>query len=80
METSRREDISQIFYGVNGELAFVGMGIETMLSEMVEDFVDMLPVLGGRVRIDQYVIEVNSDILVKQVMEDIIHEPLKSSR
>ena len=51
-----------------------------MLSEMAKDFMDMLPVLGGRVGIDQDVIEVNGDILVKQVMEDIIHEPLKSSR
>ena len=52
VETSRREDISQIFYGVNGELALVGADIETVLSETVEDFVDMLPVLGGRVGID----------------------------
>ena len=51
-ETSQREDISQIFYGVNGELAFVGAGIETVLSEMAEDFADMLPVLGRQVRID----------------------------
>ena len=47
METSWREDISQIFYGVNRELAFVGMGIEAVLSEMAEDFADMLLVLGG---------------------------------
>ena len=36
----------RIFYGVNGELAFVSVGIETMLSEMAENFMDMLLVLG----------------------------------
>ena len=50
METSQREDISQIFYGVNGEL--VGTGVETVLSETAEDFMNMLPVLGGRVGVD----------------------------
>ena len=61
------------------EETLIGMGVEMMLSEALENFSDMASVFFLGVRVDEYVIEVHQYTNIKQVTEDVIHEVLESS-
>ena len=62
------------------EETLIGMGIEMMLSEMSENFSDMVSVFFLGVRVDEYVIEVHQYTNIEQVTKGIIHEALESGR
>jgi hypothetical protein len=46
------KDVSKVFHTVPVELAFPSVGIQAMLLESVEDFFDMLFVLGHVIGVD----------------------------
>ena len=54
------------------------MGIEVMLSEALENFLDMVSVFFLGVGVDEDVIEVHQYTNIEQVTKDIIHEALES--
>ena len=60
------------------EETLIGVGIEVMLSEALENFLDMALVFFLRVRVDEYVIKVHQYSDIEQVAKDIIHEVLES--
>ena len=62
------------------EETLIGVGVEMMLSEALENFSDMASVFFLGVRVDEYVIEVYQYTNIEQVTEDVIHEALESSR
>jgi hypothetical protein len=74
------KDVSEVFHTVPVEFAFPGVGIQAMLPESVEDFFDMLFVLGHIIRVDQDVIKVDNDTDVEEVAEDVVHEVLEGHR
>jgi hypothetical protein len=80
LESVRGKDVSEVFHTVPVEFAFPSVGIQAMLPESVEDFFDVLFVLGHIVRVDQDVIEVDNDTDIEEVAEDVIHEALKGHR
>ena len=41
------KDEAKVFNGVGGEVTFIQMCIKTMLSETMEDLMDMLGMFGG---------------------------------
>ena len=61
------------------EEAFIGMGVEVMLSEVLENFSDMALVLFFGVRVDKYVVQVHQYANIEQVAKNIIHKVLESS-
>ena len=78
-EAAWRKYIAQILDGRDVEKTLIGMGIEVMLSEALENFSDMALVFFLRVGVDEYVIEVHQYTNIEQVAEDVIHEALESS-
>jgi hypothetical protein len=46
------KNVSEVFHTVPVEFAFPGVGVQAMLPESVEDFFDVLFVLGHIVRVD----------------------------
>ena len=60
------------------EETLIGAGIEVMLSEASENFLDMALVFFFGVGVDEYVIEVYQNTNIEQVTKDIIHEALES--
>ena len=60
------------------EETFIGVGIEVMLLEASENFLDMASVYFLGVRVDEYVIEVHQYTNIEQVPKDVIHEVLES--
>ena len=60
------------------EETLIGAGVEMMLLEASENFLDMASVFFLRVQVDEYIIEVYQYTNIKQVTEDIIHEALES--
>ena len=62
------------------EKTLISMGVEMMLSELSEDFLDMASVFFLGVGVDEYVIEVYQYTNIKQVAKNIIHEALESGR
>jgi len=61
------------------ELALVSLGIETVLVEAVEDFLDVCQMLFWVVGVDEDVIQVDNYRDINHIGEDVIHEPLESS-
>ena len=51
-----------------------------MLSEPAKDFFNVFPMTVGVVGEDEDVIEVDNDADVQEVLEDVVHEPLKCGR
>ena len=62
------------------EETLIGAGVEMMLLEALENFLDMASVFFFGVRVDEYVIEVHQYTNIEQVTEDVIHEALESGR
>ena len=62
------------------EETLISVGIEMMLSEVSENFSDMVSVFFLTVGVDEYVIEVHQYTNIEQVAKDVIHEALESSR
>ena len=60
------------------EETLIGVGVEVMLLEVVENFSDMPSVFFLRVGVDENVIEVHQYTNIKQVTKDVIHEALES--
>jgi hypothetical protein len=79
VESIGGKDVSKVFHTVPVEFAFPGIGIQAMLLESVEDFFDVLFVLGHVVRVDQDIIEVDNDTDIEEVTEDVVHEMLIGS-
>jgi hypothetical protein len=59
------------------ESAFVNSGVETMLSELPEYFMDMFLVKLNVVRVDEDVIEIDDNTNIKHIGKDVVHEPLE---
>ena len=62
------------------EGTFVGMGVKSMLSELLEYLSDMFPVVVKIIGVDQNVIQINKNTYIQEIGENIIHKMLKSSR
>ena len=62
------------------EETLISVGIEVMLSELSENFLDIVSVFFFGVRVDEYVVEVYQCTNIKQVAEDVIREALESGR
>ena len=62
------------------EETLIGVGVEMMLSEASENFLDMASVFFFGVGVDEYVVEVYQYTNIEQVTEDVIHEALESGR
>ena len=60
------------------EETLIGTGVEVMLSEASENFLDMVSVFFLRVQVDEYVVEVHQYTNIEQVAKDIIHEAFES--
>ena len=76
-EFVRHKNVSEVFHTVLVKLAFPGIGVKAMFPELVEDFFDVLFVLGHVVRVDEDVIEVDNDTDIEKVAEDVVHETLE---
>ena len=61
LKTIFGEDEAKIFNSVDGEVAFVGTAIKTMLMEMLEYFADMSDMIFQGIGVNQDVIEIDSD-------------------
>jgi hypothetical protein len=61
LKTIFGEDEAKIFDSVDGEVAFVGTTIETILTETSEYLADMSDVIFRGIGVDQDVIEIDSD-------------------
>ena len=46
--------------------------METCFLEVLEDFSDVLDMLCFGLRVDEYIVEVSGDIVVKSVKEDVV--------
>ena len=79
-ESIGRETETEVLSGGGMELTFLWLGKEIVLSEALEDFVDMflmgLKVLG----VYQDVIQIDDNADIKEIHEDTIDESLKSCR
>ena len=60
------------------EETLIGVGVEMMLLEASENFLDMVSVFFLRVGVDEYVVEVYQYTNIEQVAEDVLHEVLES--
>ena len=79
-ELIRRQNVAKIFHGVSVELALQSLGVKTVETKASKDLLDMLPMLLQRIRVDQDIIEVDDNAVIKHVTEDVVHESLKSSK
>ena len=61
------------------ELTFIRTSVKSVFPKASEDFSDMLPVLGGIIRIDEDVIKVDDNRNVNHVGKDVVHKMLESS-
>ena len=79
-ESVRRETETEVLSGGGMELTFLWLGKEIVLSEALEDFVDVflmgLEVLG----VYQDVIQIDDNTDIEEICEDTIDELLKSCR
>jgi hypothetical protein len=51
-----------------------------MLLELAKDFFYMLPVRGKVVREDQNVVQIDNDTIIKEILENVVHDMLESSQ
>ena len=79
-EAGGRENISQILYCVLVELTLFHFGIEAMLAETAENLTDMFAMFSGVARVDKDIIEIDYNTYIEEVLEDVVHETLESSR
>ena len=79
-EAVGREDVSQILYCVLVELTLFSFGIEAMLAEMVKNLVDMFAMFSRVARVDKDIIKIDYNTYIEEVLEDVVHEMLESSR
>jgi len=73
----RRKDVSQIFYRLGMEFAFLCFGIKTSLVEILEYFFHMLVMLGHVIRVDEYIIQIDHNTYIQKIGENVIHESLQ---
>lgn len=59
------------------KLALFQLCIQPLLPELSQDKPDVFCVLGRVPGINQVVIWINNDVLIKQVLEHVIHESLE---
>ena len=62
------------------ELTLRSLGEKAVKSESTENFADMLPVLLRIIGVDEDIVQVDDNRLIEQVLEDVVHETLESSR
>ena len=74
------QDIAEIFNSIGMELTLIRTSIKSVFPKASEDFPDMLPVLGGIIRIDEDVIKVDDNRNVNHVGKDVVHKTLESGR
>ena len=62
------------------EIALAQLAIQLMFSEEEENLPQMILVVGGVLAVHQDVVKIDDDELVKQIVEDIVHQRHKSRR
>ena len=77
-ETVSGEDVAEILDGLRVEFALVCAGVEVVLAESSEDFLDMFLVVHGVVGVDEDVVEVDNNADVEEVGEDVVDKLLES--
>ena len=70
--------ISQSLNSRDMEETLISVGIEVMLLEASENFLDMALVFFFGVGVDEYVVEIYQNTNIEQVAKDVIHEVLES--
>jgi hypothetical protein len=73
------KNVTEIFHGVGVEFTLVGADIYPMVSESLEDFLDLSPVLFFVIGVNEDVVQVYKDADIKQVHKDVIYKSLKCS-
>jgi hypothetical protein len=73
------ESISHIFNNVNMELTFFRICEESIFSTPEKDFVNLRDVFFKMIRfcVNDEIVEIHGDKLVKEVMEGVVHEILE---
>ena len=79
-EAFRREYESKVLDCIAMEFTFIGTSVQSVLSELAENFFNVFPITVRVVGEDEDVVEVDNDADVQEVLENVVHEPLKCGR
>jgi len=79
-KAKRRNDVSQILYGIRVKFIFLCFGIKTSLMEMLEYFFYIQVMFGHVIQVDEYIIQIDHDIDIQKVGENVVHELLEGHR
>ena len=79
-KSSKRQYKIKVLYCVSIECTFASFSIESMLLKISEDLLDQLIMLVYAISIDQDIIQIDDNPIVKQISEDIVHEILKGGK
>jgi len=79
-KAKKRNDVSQILYGIRVKFIFLCFGIKTSLVEMLEYFFYMQVMFGHVIQVDEYIIQINHNTDIQEIGENVIHELLKGHR
>src|SRR6202043_1661570 len=74
------DQVSQEGPFLDRELALLGLGIQTRLSELLQDHADMSPVFRGIFRVNQDIVEVDDHEIIEIFAQYIIHQVLEGRR
>jgi len=77
-ETSRRQDVAEIFDAFTVELTFLWFGIQPVLPESPEDLLDLFMVSSFIGRINENIVKVDDNTNVQHISKDVVHEALES--
>ena len=62
------------------EFTLIRTSVEAVFAESSENLSDVVGVLVDVFGVDEDVVEIDDDADVKEIVEDVVHEPLKRSR
>ena len=79
-ESVSGEDVAEVLHGVRVEFALVRAGVELVLPESPEDFLDVLPMILEIIRVDKDVVQIDYNAYVEEVREDLVNEALERRR
>ena len=72
------KELAELFNSIGRETPLIGSRVKSVLLELSEHFVDMFMMIFGVVGEDQDIIKIDNDYNIKEVLEDVVHEMLKS--
>ena len=69
-----RHDVAKIFNCIDTPFTFFGIGKEVMFSETFKNLLDMLPMRFQVIRVNEYIVQIDNDMDINQILENIINE------